>query len=91
MRQVVETDQCNLRALPVVNCGFKLQMRKLDLAAARPAPLAHSGVWSATEPRIELQTFIPSPPGIRDLRHRAAKVYRGKVSDPADVPQRLKD
>src|SRR5207248_11714032 len=45
MRQFVETDQRDLSALPVVDGGFKLKVRKLDLAGARPAPLAHSEVW----------------------------------------------
>jgi hypothetical protein len=59
MRQFVETDQRNLRALPVVDGGFELQVRKLDLAGARPAPLAHSEVWDPAEPRIEGSALIP--------------------------------
>src|SRR5467141_820357 len=54
MRQFVETDQRNLSALPVVNGGFKLQVRKLDLAGARPAPLAHTEVRGPADPRIEV-------------------------------------
>jgi hypothetical protein len=34
MGQLVKTDQRNLSALPVVDRGVKLQVRKLDLAAA---------------------------------------------------------
>jgi hypothetical protein len=38
MGQLVETDQGDLGALPLVDLGGVLQMRKLDLATARPAP-----------------------------------------------------
>src|SRR6267378_2209168 len=54
MRQFVETDQRDLSALPVVNGGFKLQVRKLDLAGARPAPLAHAEVRGPADPWIEV-------------------------------------
>src|SRR6516162_6679059 len=40
MSQFVETDQRNLCALPGIDRGIKLQVCELDLAAARPAPLA---------------------------------------------------
>jgi hypothetical protein len=59
MRQFVEADQRNLRTLPVVNRGFELQVRELDLAAARPAPLAHSHMRGAAELRIEIQALVP--------------------------------
>jgi hypothetical protein len=59
VRQFVETDQGDLSALPVVNSGFELQMRELDLAGAWPAPLAHSEMRDPTEPRIEVQALIP--------------------------------
>jgi hypothetical protein len=58
MRQFVEADQRNLRTLPVVNRGFELQVRELDLAA-RPAPLAHSQMRDAAEPGVEIQALIP--------------------------------
>jgi hypothetical protein len=32
---IVKADQCELRPLPVVDRGVVLQVRKLDLAAAR--------------------------------------------------------
>src|SRR5258708_40244355 len=54
MRQFVETDQRDLSALPVVDGGFKLQVRKLDLAGARPAPLAHTEVRGPADPWIEV-------------------------------------
>src|ERR1700730_16163883 len=54
MRQFVETDQCDLSALPVVDGGFKLQVRKLDLAGAWPAPLAHTEVRGPADPWIEV-------------------------------------
>jgi hypothetical protein len=59
MRQFVEADQRDLRSLPVVDRGFKLQVRKLDLAGTRPAPLTHYEVRGATEPRIEVLALIP--------------------------------
>jgi hypothetical protein len=34
MGQLVETDQCDLGALPVIDRAVELQVRKLDLAAA---------------------------------------------------------
>jgi len=64
MRQLVEADQRNLRTLPVVNRGFELQVRELDLAAARPAPLAHSHMRGAAELRIEIQALIPERSGL---------------------------
>jgi hypothetical protein len=60
MGQFVETDQCDLSALPVVDGRFKLQVRKLDLAGARPAPLAHAEVRGPTDPRIEVLALIRS-------------------------------
>src|SRR5208282_5171558 len=59
MRQLVEADQGDLSALPVMNGGFELQMRKLDLAAIWPAPLVHPEVRDTPEPRIEVQALIP--------------------------------
>jgi hypothetical protein len=59
MRQFVETDQRDLSALPVVDGGFKLQVRKLDLAGAWPAPLARSEMRDAADPRIEVLALIP--------------------------------
>src|SRR5215472_3845691 len=49
MRQLIEADQCDLGTLPVIDRGVKLQVRKLDLAAASPAPLAGSEVCSSTD------------------------------------------
>ena len=91
MRQFVETDQRDLSALPVVDGGFELQVRKLDLAAAWPAPLARSEVRGAAEPRIEVLALIPQPAGVGDLWRRAPEEYRGEVRDPADMAQRLED
>src|SRR5205814_1057832 len=79
MGQLVETDQRDLRALPVVHRGGKLQMRKLDLATARPAPFLRSEVRDATEPRIEVLALVPQPSGIGDLGCGAAEEYRGKA------------
>src|SRR5204862_8264054 len=59
MGQLVEADQRNLRALPIVDGGFELQMRKLDLAGARPAPLMHPKMRGTTQPRIEAEALIP--------------------------------
>ena len=42
MRQLIETDQRDLSALPVVDCAVVLQVRKLDLADVPPAPFARS-------------------------------------------------
>jgi len=49
MRQLIETDQCDLGTLPVIDRGVKLQVRKLNLAAASPAPLTGSQVCSSTD------------------------------------------
>jgi hypothetical protein len=59
MRQLVETDQRDLSALPVVNGGFELQVRKLDLTGVRSAPLAQSAVRGSTKPWIEVLALIP--------------------------------
>ena len=91
MRQFVEADQRNLRTLPVVNRGFELQVRELDFAAARPAPLAHPKMRSAAEPGIEIQALIPERSGIGDLRHGAAEEHGAEIDHPADMAQRLQD
>ena len=59
MRQLVETDQRDLRALPVVDRGVELQMGKLDLTAPRPVPFVRSQARVATQPWIEVEAFIP--------------------------------
>jgi len=59
MRQLIETNQRDLSALPIVNSGFKLQVRKFDLAAARPPPFAHADLRRAAEARIEVSAFVP--------------------------------
>src|SRR6266850_3074821 len=91
MGQLVKTDQRDLSALPVIDRGGELKMRKLDLAAAWPAPFLRSQVRGATEPRIEVQALVPQPAGVGDLGCGAPEEYRGKVPDPADVAQRLQD
>jgi hypothetical protein len=92
LRQLVETDQRDLSALPVVKNGaFELQMRKLDLAGAGPAPLVHSDVRSTADPPIEVEALIPQRSGIGDLGRRAPEEDGGEVRDPADVAQRLQD
>jgi hypothetical protein len=91
LRQLVETDQRDLSALPVVNGAFELQMRKLDLAGAGPAPLVHSDVRSTADPPIEVEALIPQRSGIGDLGRRAPEEDGGEVRDPADVAQRLQD
>ncbi len=57
--QLVETDQRDLGALPAVDRDPKLQMRELDLAAARPAPFLRSQVRGVTDPRIEVLAPVP--------------------------------
>src|ERR1700674_3937686 len=91
MGQLVKTDQRDLSALPVIDRGGKLKMRKLDLAPAWPAPFLRSQVRGATEPRIEVLALVPQSAGIGDLGCGAPEEYRGKVCDPADVAQRLQD
>jgi hypothetical protein len=59
MGQFVETDQRDLSALPVVDSGFKLKMRKFDFAAAWPAPLAGAEMRGPAESRIKVLALIP--------------------------------
>ena len=75
----VEADQCDLRALPVVDRGVELQMRELDLAGTRPAPFKCPQMRAATEPRIEVQALVPYPARIGDLRRCAPEEHRGKA------------
>jgi hypothetical protein len=91
MGQLVKTDQRDLRALPVVDGVIELQVRELDLAAARPAPLAGAGVRGAAKPRIEVSTLIPQPAGVGNLRRGAPEENCAEVRDPADMAQRLQD
>ena len=91
MRQFVEADQRNLRTQPVINSGFELQVRELDLAAARPAPLAHSHVRGAAELRIEISALIPERSGIGNLGHGAPEKDGGEIGNPADMAQWLED
>ena len=91
MRQLVKTEQGDLSALPIIDGAVELQMGKLDLAAARPAPLAGAEVWGAAEPRIELSALIPQSAGIGDLRRGAPEEYRGEVRNAAGMAQRFQD
>ena len=91
MRQFVEADQRNLCTLPVVNRGFELQVRELDLAAARPTPLAHPQMRGAAEPGVEIQALIPQRSGIGDLGHGAPEEHGGEIGNPADMAQRFQD
>ena len=59
MRQLVKADQGDLSALPVMNRGFKLEVRKLDFAAIWPAPLMHADMRGTPELRIEGQGLVP--------------------------------
>src|SRR2546423_1835614 len=49
MRQLVETDQRDLRPLPGVDRAVDLQVRELDPAGPRPAPLAQSDMRDPAE------------------------------------------
>jgi len=91
MRQLIKTEQGDLSALPIIDGAVELQMGKLDLAAARPAPLASAKVRGATEPRIELSALIPQSARIGDLRRGAPEEYRGEVRNPAGMTQGLQD
>jgi hypothetical protein len=59
MGQFVETDQGNLSTLPIVDRGFKLQMRELDLAGALPAPFARAEVRGPADLGIEIEALVP--------------------------------
>jgi hypothetical protein len=59
MRQLVKTKQRDLRPLPVVDRGIKLQMREFDFAGMRPPPLAHAEMRGSAQPGIEVQRLIP--------------------------------
>jgi hypothetical protein len=50
MRQLVETDQRDLSALPVVDSGFELQVRKSSASplSACEMPASASAIWSAS-------------------------------------------
>jgi len=91
MRQFIKADQRNLRTLPVINCGFELQMGKLDLAAARPTPLAQPHMRGAAKPRVNTQALVPERSGVGNLRHRAPEEDGGEIGDPTDMAQRLQD
>src|SRR5215469_4099168 len=91
MGQFIKADQRDLSALPVKDRAVELQVRELDLAAAPPAPLAHSDVRGSAEPGIEVLALIPQPAGVGDLRCRAPEEHRGEVCDPRGVAQRFED
>src|SRR5262249_27225992 len=65
-------------ALPVMYRGFKLQMRKLDLAAVWPVPLMHPKARGPAKSRIKVEALIPQGSGTGDLRGRAPEEYRRK-------------
>ena len=91
MCQFIKADQRNLRTLPVIHRGFELQMGKLDLAAAWPAPFVHPQMRCAAKPGVKLQALIPERSGIGDLGHGAAEKDGGEIGDPTDMAQRLQD
>src|SRR6516225_1899556 len=91
MGQLVEADQRDLGALPVIDCAVQLEMGKFDFAASWPAPFVGAVVRDATKPRIEVQALIPQSAGIGDLGRRAAEEHRSKPWHLADIAQRLQD
>ena len=80
----------DLSALPVMNRGLKLQMRKLDFAAIWPAPLMHADMWGTTELRIE-GVWSHKAPGLVICGVVRRKNTAAKFGDPADMAQRLQD
>jgi len=85
MRQLVETDQRDLRALPGINRAVELQVRELDPAGTRPAPLAHSDMRGPAEAGVEVLALIPQTAGIGDLRGRAPEKNGGEIRHPSGV------
>ena len=75
----------------MINRAVQLEMGKFDFAASWPAPFVGPVARDATEPRIEVQAFIPQSAGIGDLGRRAAEEYRSKPRHLADMAQRLQD
>ena len=80
----------DLSALPVMNRGLKLQMRKLDFAAIWPAPLMRADMWGTTELRIE-GVWSHKAPGLVICGVVRRKNTAAKFGDPADMAQRLQD
>ena len=91
MRQLVETNERDLRALPGINRAVELQVRELDPAGTRPAPLAHCDMRDPAEARVKVLALIPQPAGIGDLRGRAAEKHGGEIRHPRGVAQRFQD
>jgi hypothetical protein len=91
MGQLVEADQRNLRALPLVDRGVELQMRELDLAAVFPAPFVGAVERVTAEPRIKVQALVPQPAGVGDLRGGAPKEYGAEARYSADMAQWLEN
>ena len=91
MGQLVETDQGDLGALPLIDRRVVLEMRKLDLASAWQAPFLGTPVRGTTEPRIKVQALVPQPAGVGDLRGGAPEEYSAEARHSADMAQRLED
>src|SRR5262249_47289464 len=79
MCQLVKADQSDLSALPVMDRGFKLQMRKLDLATIWPMPLMNPEARDPAKSRIKVEALIPQGSGNGDLGGCAPEEYRCKI------------
>ena len=76
MRQLIETDQRNLRALPIQLAAFVLQVGKLHFPAARPLPQDDRLRRHSTRRRVELHRLVPQPARIAHLRRVATEEHR---------------
>jgi hypothetical protein len=89
MRQLIEKQCRNLRALPTHHILFVLQMRKADFRAARKFPV-HPWMQARlrAHERIQRSARIPEAAFARDVRAEATEDHRTKLRFP-NVPQRL--
>ena len=79
MRQLIETDERQLGALPLQDGLLMLEMRELDLGAGRKSPLQDGGERLAAGTSIELQALVPKAARVANLHRVAPEEDRREV------------
>ena len=77
--QLIETDERNLRSVPVIPVVLVLQLRKADLGSRGEAPGEVFPARLAFGRGIEFMGFVPQATRVFDLRALPAKDYRAEV------------
>jgi hypothetical protein len=91
MRQLIETDERDLRSLPVEDGLVVLEVGERNRGAGWKAPIEVGVVRFRAKQRVKLEAFVPEAAFIGDLRRCAAKDdgAEGRIVDVADRLEQL--